>query len=118
MTKYLYFLIISLIITLIYIFIIYKVDTKYNIIERLGNYTGNYNSNNYFKVHPLFVKTKSDSSLEGPLEINFNPLGKKEYDYNIEMPCVPERDDYVPPTNLTKGYCKQMNILRDKKKNI
>ena len=103
--KYTHFLLLTICISILYIFIIFICHKKYNLIERLGNYTGNYTSSSLFNVHPLLTKSNSPSSYAGPLEISFNSSGKKTYTAN--MPCVEGRDDYVPATNTSKAYCTQ-----------
>jgi len=103
--KYNHFLLLSICISILYIFILFIFHQKYNLIERLGNYTGHYTSSSLFNVHPLLTKSDSSNSYSGPLEISFNPAGKKTY--KVNDPCVSTRQDYVPATNTSKAYCTQ-----------
>jgi len=114
--KYKLFLIISICISIVYVIGLYIINKKYNIVEKLGNFTGNYNSTANFIVHPKFVSTDTSSTFDGPLKIKTNSSDDKDYEYNMELPCNNLRADYVAKTNTNKAYCKQTHIVKEKKK--
>jgi len=102
------FVLIAICITIIYLVIVYFFNKKYNIIEKLGNYTGNYNSRTLFRIPPLFVKTDSKTSFKGPLEINIKQdAGNSNYEYNEKLSCTADRSDYVQATSFSAAYCTQ-----------
>ena len=105
--KYIHFLITSIIITMIYLYIVYFYNKKYHLIEKLGNYTGTYNNQTAFRMHPLSAKSDSSTSFKGPFEIPFKSGNKEKYEYNKKLPCTEDRSDYVSPQGDIPGYCSQ-----------
>ena len=116
--KYKHFLIVSICISIVYVIGLYIINRKYNIVEKLGNFSGNYNSTANFTVHPKFVSTDTSTTFDGPLKIKTNSSDDKDYEYNMKLPCNNLRDDYIPASDTNKAYCKQTHIVKEKKKYI
>ena len=113
--KYKHFLIVSICISIVYVIGLYIINRKYNIVEKLGNFSGNYNSTANFTVHPKFVSTDTSTTFDGPLKIKTNSSDDKDYEYNMKLPCNNLRDDYIPASDTNKAYCKQTHIVKEKK---
>ena len=85
--KYKHFLIVSICISIVYVIGLYIINRKYNIVEKLGNFSGNYNSTANFTVHPKFVSTDTSTTFDGPLKIKTKTLPTSEIFIKIIIYC-------------------------------